>query len=91
MVSASFTNPNGTRTYVDLKQEDGGITFHCETGGSECVHRLNADGYERFLEALGKPATDDVFATITRSLRSNVKKVNRLIHTDLTTAEFTWG
>ena len=91
MVSASFANPNGTRTHVGLKQEDGAIIFHCETGNSECVHRLGAEGYERFFEALGKPATEDVYASITRSLRSNVKKVNRLIHTDLTTTEFTWG
>lgn len=91
MVSGSFKNPNGSRTWVGLKHEDGGITFHCETGNSECVHRLNAEGYERFLEALGKPVTDDVFAEITRSLRSSVKKVHRLIHTDLTTTDFTWG
>ncbi len=91
MVSASFKNPNGTRTYVDLNDEYGAIIFHCETGISECVHRLGAEGYERFFEALGKPLAEDVFASITLSLRSNVKKVHRLIHTDLTTTEFTWG
>jgi hypothetical protein len=83
-------DPTGSAPWVKAWKEGADYKFMVDVRGRDCYHTVTAPQFDAFITAIGQADGTPIDVAIGNALSTNVQSVVDAVHSELSSADFSW-